>query len=69
MTALLLVFGPRFIHWYHEVPTITLSEAVADFNLKSSENSVGKLEPLLTENEVVAAINAQLASLPSGRQH
>lgn len=48
---------------YDHFTSVPLADAVAAFNAKSAADSVGKHEPPLTEDEIVAAIEAQLPNL------
>jgi hypothetical protein len=64
--AAMLIWGTRKVYdWYFSVP---LSNAVASFNERAREDPVGKLEPLLTEDEVISAIESQLPTLKASRQ-
>jgi hypothetical protein len=58
------LFGGRAIYqWWTAVATVPLSQAVDLFNIQANQNEVGVLEPPLTEDEVVAAIQVQLPTL------
>ena len=46
-----------------EPPTKSLASEIARFNSQAQENEVGSLEPLLTEKEVLTAIQSQLPNL------
>jgi len=62
----LLIWGSRRLYdWYTSIP---LADAVASFNSKAQADSVGRLEPPLTEDEVVTAIESQLPTLDASRQ-
>jgi len=62
----LLIWGTRkFRDWYYSIP---LADAVASFNARAKEDSVGRLEPPLTEDEVIAAIQSQLPTLDASKQ-
>lgn len=60
VVALMLWAGPEI---YQRVTSIPLIDAIANFNARAQSSSVGKYEPPLTENEVIAAIQAQLPTL------
>jgi hypothetical protein len=66
--AVLLTIASKVWDWYFAVPTIPLADAVAFFNKKSREDSVGRQEPPMTEGEVIAAITAQLPTLAASNQ-
>jgi hypothetical protein len=65
VVALLVWGGGKFYNWYFSVP---LGDAVAAFNTRAESDPVGKLEPRLTEDEIVVAIQSQLPTLKAGRQ-
>jgi hypothetical protein len=67
MTAIaaLLWSGLCFYDWYFSVP---LSAAVEAFNDRAAEDPVGKLEPKLTEDEVISSIQSQLPTLAASSQ-
>jgi hypothetical protein len=60
VAALLLGGGRELYYWYFSVP---LADAVASFNLRAADDPVGKLEPPLTEDEIVSSIQSQLPEL------
>jgi hypothetical protein len=51
--------------WYYSVP---LADAVASFNNRAADDPVGKLEPKLTEDEIVASIQSQLPVLDANHR-
>jgi len=63
--AILLTLGLKINDWYHTVP---LADEVVFFNVRSSDNSVGKNEPPITEAEIVASIRAQLPNLSANSE-
>jgi hypothetical protein len=56
------------IAWYASVTTLSLDSVVARFNESASNDPVGRLEPPLTSDEVVAAIRQQLPTLRASPQ-
>jgi len=57
------IWGAIQLHtWYFSV---ALADAVAAFNRSAQSNTVGRLEPPLTEDEVVTSIQRQLPTLKS----
>jgi hypothetical protein len=66
--AILLTAGMSLYNWYYTVPTVPLADAVGAFNSRYAGDAVGKYEPLLTEAEILAAIRAQLRTLPASKQ-
>jgi hypothetical protein len=58
--ALMLTIGPRVYEWYYAVPTVPLADLVASFNSRYANDPVGKYERLITEAEVLNAINAAI---------
>jgi hypothetical protein len=62
----LLVWSAQKLHdCYFSMP---LAEAVASFNARAGDDPVGKLEPPITEDEVVASIHSQLPTLNATSQ-
>jgi len=65
-TSVVLTLWLKLYHRTPEVPTISLTTLVTRFNNTEAWNHpVGQHEPPLTEEEVLAAIRAQLPSLSS----
>src|SRR5687767_5474663 len=60
LIALLTWGAVTLREWYVSIP---LADAVASFNANAAHDPVGRLEPPLTEDEIVAAVNAQLPTL------
>ena len=62
---LIAVAGSAAVFWLirrlnvSHIPTVTLAQAINQFNLNARDNSVGALEPPLTEDEVLAPIQSQ----------
>lgn len=61
--AVLLFAARECYEWYFTVPMIPLMDAVQAFNARAGEDPVGELQPPLTEDEIVASIQAQLPQL------
>ena len=61
-----LVLGPGRV-LYDRYFAVPLAEEVRVFNLRARNDSVGRLEPRITEDEVIASINSQLQSITSNR--
>jgi hypothetical protein len=59
--ALLTWAAVRLHEWYNSTP---LADAIASFNATAASDPIGKHEPPLTEDEIVASIQAQLSTLP-----
>ncbi|WP_428303691.1 hypothetical protein [Lacipirellula sp.] len=57
--AAALFYMPR-----RPLPAVSLADAVVSFNASSKDSPVGQHEPRLTEAEILAAIQAQLPTLP-----
>lgn len=68
VASVLLTFVPKAYKWYFAIPTIPLSQEVASFNTMATSVPVGKHEPRITEEEIIAAINSQLPTLPASSQ-
>lgn len=65
---LLLTFAPIVFNRYFAAPTTSIADAVASFNARYADDPVAKLEPPLTEAEILAAIRVELPKLPASRQ-
>jgi hypothetical protein len=61
--SVLLSASKSLYEWWVTIPKVPLAQVVAAFNERRLEDPVGKLEPPITEAEVVSSINAQLATL------
>ena len=68
VVAVLLAVGTKIYDWYYAAPTVPLADAVASFNAKYGNEGVGRLEPPLSEAEIIASIRSQLPRLQASDQ-
>jgi len=65
VVAFMIVSGRNLYDWYSSTP---LADTVASFNAQTRHDSVGKHEPAITEEEIVAAVDSQLPKLDATDQ-
>jgi len=66
LAAMICWIGVKvFEHRRYDADTIPLSAAVGVFNAKASRDPIGRMEPKITVDEIMASIRNQLRIMPS----